>query len=167
MLGLPDGIKACLFDMDGVVTETATVHARAWKAMFDDYLKQRDGDDFKPFTQDDYDEYVDGKPRYDGVKSFLASRNIDLPQGSPSDDPDTESIDGLGNRKNDLVLKIIHDEGVKPYPGSVKYVNAVREAGLRTACVPRARTPARCSRPPESATCSRRSSTGTWSTTTG
>ena len=135
MLGLPDGIKACLFDMDGVLTETATVHARAWKAMFDDYLKQRDGDDFKPFTQDDYDEYVDGKPRYDGVKSFLASRNIDLPQGSPSDDPATESIDGLGNRKNDLVLKIIHDEGVKPYPGSVRYVNAVREAGLHTACV--------------------------------
>ena len=135
MLGLPDSARACLFDMDGVLTETATVHARAWKAMFDDYLKQRDGDDFKPFTQDDYDEYVDGKPRYDGVKSFLASRSIDLPQGSPSDDPATESIDGLGNRKNDLVLKIIHDEGVKPYPGSVEYVNAVRDAGLGTACV--------------------------------
>ena len=135
MLGLPDGIKACLFDMDGVLTETATVHARAWKDMFDDYLEQRDGDDFQPFTQDDYDKYVDGKPRYDGVESFLASRNIDLPQGSPSDDPATETIDGLGNRKNDLVLKIIHDEGVKPYAGSVKYVNAARDAGLRTACV--------------------------------
>jgi phosphoglycolate phosphatase-like HAD superfamily hydrolase len=81
VLGLPDGIRACLFDMDGVLTETATVHARAWKSMFDDYLRRRDGDDFKPFTQDDYDEYVDGKPRYDGVESFLASRGIELPQG--------------------------------------------------------------------------------------
>ena len=135
MLGLPDGIRACLFDMDGVLTETATVHARAWKSMFDDYLRQGDGDDFKPFTQDDYDEYVDGKPRYDGVKSFLSSRGIELPQGSTSDAPATETIDGLGNRKNELVLKIIHDEGVKPYPGSVRYVNAVREAGLHTACV--------------------------------
>jgi HAD superfamily hydrolase (TIGR01509 family) len=103
--------------------------------MFDDYLRRRDGDDFKPFTQDDYDEYVDGKPRYDGVESFLASRGIELPQGSPSDSPSAETIDGLGNRKNDLVLEIIHDEGVTPFPGSVRYVKAVREAGLGTACV--------------------------------
>jgi beta-phosphoglucomutase family hydrolase len=135
VLGLPDGIRACLFDMDGVLTETATVHARAWKAMFDDYLKQRDGDDFKPFTQDDYDEYVDGKPRYDGVKSFLASRRIDLPQGSPSDDPATESIDGLGNRKNDLVLELIARDGVEVYEGSVRYVRAARDAGLHRAVV--------------------------------
>ena len=135
MLGLPDGIEACLFDMDGVLTQTATVHARAWKAMFDDYLKQRDGDDFKPFTQDDYEEYVDGKPRYDGVKSFLASRSIDLPQGSPSDDPATESIDGLGNRKNDLVLELIARDGVEAYEGSVRYVRAARDAGLRRAVV--------------------------------
>jgi len=135
VLGLPDGIRACLFDMDGVLTETATVHARAWKSMFDDYLRRRDGDDFKPFTQDDYDEYVDGKPRYDGVESFLSSRGIDLPQGKPTDAPSEETVDGLGNRKNDLVMKIIHDEGVTPYPGSVEYVDAVREAGLRTACV--------------------------------
>jgi beta-phosphoglucomutase family hydrolase len=135
VLGLPDGIRACLFDMDGVLTETATVHARAWKSMFDDYLRRRDGDDFKPFTQRDYDQYVDGKPRYDGVKSFLASRGIELPQGSPSNAPETETIDGLGNRKNDLVLEIIHEQGVTPFPGSVRYVNAVREAGLRTACV--------------------------------
>ena len=135
MLGLPDGIRACLFDMDGVLTETATVHARAWKSMFDDYLRRRDGDDFKPFNQDDYDEYVDGKPRYDGVESFLASRGIELPQGSPSDSPSAETIDGLGNRKNDLVLEIIHAEGVTPFPGSVRYVKAVREAGLCTACV--------------------------------
>jgi beta-phosphoglucomutase family hydrolase len=135
VLGLPDGIRACLFDMDGVLTETATVHARAWKSMFDDYLRRRDGDDFKPFTQDDYDEYVDGKPRYDGVESFLTSRGIELPQGSPSNSPSAETIDGLGNRKNDLVLEIIHDEGVTPFPGSVRYVKAVREAGLGTACV--------------------------------
>jgi beta-phosphoglucomutase family hydrolase len=135
VLGLPDGIRACLFDMDGVLTETATVHARAWKSMFDDYLHSRDGDDFKPFTQDDYDEYVDGKPRYDGVQSFLASRGIELPQGSPSDSPRAETIDGLGNRKNGLVLEIIQDEGVTPFPGSVRFVKAVRAAGLRTACV--------------------------------
>jgi beta-phosphoglucomutase family hydrolase len=135
MLGLPDGIKACLFDMDGVLTETATVHARAWKQMFDEYLRSKQGDDFKPFTQDDYDEYVDGKPRYDGVKSFLESRDIHLPQGTKDDSPGEETVDGLGNRKNDLVLKIIHDEGVKPYPGSVKYLDAVRDAGLHRAVV--------------------------------
>ena len=135
MLGLPDGIRACLFDMDGVLTETATVHARAWKQMFDEYLHCREGANFKPFTQDDYDEYVDGKPRYDGVKSFLASRDIELPQGTPGDPPSTESVDGLGNRKNELVLELIHAEGVTAYPGSVKYVRAVRDAGLRTAVV--------------------------------
>jgi beta-phosphoglucomutase family hydrolase len=135
VLGLPDGIRAFLFDMDGVLTETATVHARAWKEMFDAYLRQRDGDGFKPFTQDDYDQYVDGMPRYDGVKSFLQSRGIDLSQGTPSDAPGTETVDGLGNRKNELVLKIIHDGGVKPYPGSVEYIDAVRDAGLRRAVV--------------------------------
>jgi beta-phosphoglucomutase family hydrolase len=135
VLGLPDGITACLFDMDGVLTETATVHARAWKQMFDEYLRSREGEDFKPFTQDDYDEYVDGKPRYDGVRSFLQSREIELPQGTPDDPPGADTIDGLGNRKNDLVLKIIHDEGVKPYPGSVRYLHAVRDASLHRAVV--------------------------------
>jgi len=135
VLGLPDGVKAYLFDMDGVLTETATVHARAWKQMFDEYLRSREGDDFKPFTQDDYDEYVDGKPRYDGVRSFLRSRGIELPQGTPDDPPGAETIDGLGNRKNDLVLKLIHDEGVKAYPGSVRYLQAVRDAGLHRAVV--------------------------------
>ena len=135
MLGLPDQIKACLFDMDGVLTETATVHARAWKQMFDEYLKGRDGDGFTPFSHDDYDEYVDGKPRYDGVKSFLASRGIELPQGTPEDAPSTETVDGLGNRKNELVLKLIHDEGVTAYPGTVSYVHAVRDAGLHRAVV--------------------------------
>jgi beta-phosphoglucomutase family hydrolase len=135
VLGLPEGIRACLFDMDGVLTETATVHARAWKSMFDDYLRRREGEGFQPFTQDDYDRYVDGKPRYDGVKSFLAARGIELPQGTPADPPGTETIDGLGNRKNELVLKLIHDEGVQAYPGSIKYLDAVRDAGLHTAVV--------------------------------
>jgi beta-phosphoglucomutase family hydrolase len=135
VLGLPDGIRACLFDMDGVLTETATVHARAWKSMFDAYLRQREGEDFAPFTQDDYDRYVDGKPRYDGVKSFLAARGIELPQGSPDDAQGAETIDGLGNRKNELVLKLIHDEGVEAYPGSIKYLDAARDAGLHRAVV--------------------------------
>jgi beta-phosphoglucomutase family hydrolase len=135
VLGLPDAVRACLFDMDGVLTETATVHARAWTEMFDAYLRQREGEDFKPFTQDDYDAHVDGRPRYDGVRSFLASRGIELPQGTPDDPPDAETVDGLGNRKNELVLKLIHDEGVQAYPGSVRYLDAVREAGLHSAVV--------------------------------
>jgi beta-phosphoglucomutase family hydrolase len=136
---LPPEIKACLFDLDGVLTQTAKVHAAAWKTMFDEYLRERAqdrGEQFREFDAvGDYDEYVDGKPRYDGVRSFLASRDIDLPQGSPSDPPDTETIDGLGNRKNELVLELIHRDGVQPYEGSVRFVNAVRDAGLRRAVV--------------------------------
>jgi beta-phosphoglucomutase family hydrolase len=139
VLGLPDGVTACLFDLDGVLTQTAKVHAAAWKQMFDEYLRRRAeqrGEKFVPFDQvRDYDEYVDGKPRYDGVKSFLTSRGIDLPQGTPDDPPDAETIDGLGNRKNEIVLKMIHDDGVEPYEGSVRYVKAARDAGLRRAVV--------------------------------
>jgi beta-phosphoglucomutase family hydrolase len=139
VLGLPDGIAACLFDLDGVLTQTAKVHAAAWKQMFDDYLRRRaqeHGEQFVPFDPvADYDEYVDGKPRYDGVRSFLASRRIDLPQGAPTDSPDVETVDGLGNRKNEIVLKMIHDQGVEPYDGSVRYVKAARDAGLRRAVV--------------------------------
>jgi beta-phosphoglucomutase family hydrolase len=128
-----------LFDLDGVLTQTAKVHAAAWKQMFDEYLRQRAdqrGEQFVEFDiEHDYNEYVDGKPRYDGVRSFLASRGIELPQGSPSDDPGMETIDGLGNRKNELVLKIIREQGVEPYEGSVRYVKAAREAGLRRAVV--------------------------------
>jgi beta-phosphoglucomutase family hydrolase len=138
-LKLPDAIRACLFDMDGVLTETAKVHAAAWKQMFDAYLKERaerTGADYKPFDAGaDYDRYVDGKPRYDGVKSFLASRGIELPQGTPDDPPDRETVDGLGNRKNRLVMSVIRDKGVDAYPGSVRLVEAVRKAGLRTAVV--------------------------------
>jgi HAD superfamily hydrolase (TIGR01509 family) len=107
--------------------------------MFDEYLRQRAekrGEEFVEFDiVHDYNEYVDGKPRYDGVRSFLASRGIELPQGSPSDDPGMETIDGLGNRKNELVLKIIREQGVEPYDGSVTYVKAARDAGLRRVVV--------------------------------
>jgi beta-phosphoglucomutase family hydrolase len=139
MLGLPEGIKACLFDLDGVLTQTAKVHAAAWKTMFDEFLRswaERHGQEFVPFDPvSDYDEYVDGKPRYEGVKSFLASRGIELLQGTPEDPPSAETIDGLGNRKNEIVLKLIHEQGVQPYEGSVRYVHAVIDAGLRRAVV--------------------------------
>jgi beta-phosphoglucomutase family hydrolase len=133
-LGLPDEVTACLFDLDGVLTQTAKVHAAAWKQMFDAYLREwaeRKGRPFVPFDEvRDYDVYVDGKPRYDGVRSFLASRGIELPEGTPSDPPGAETVHGLGNRKNELVLKLIREQGVQPYEGSVRYVRAVREAGL-------------------------------------
>ena len=138
-LGLPDGVKACLFDLDGVLTQTAKVHAAAWKQMFDEYLKARAekaGEEFVPFDgRSDYDKYVDGKPRYDGVRSFLESRDINLPEGSPDDPPSTETVKGLGNRKNELVLKLIEEQGVEPYQGSVRYVQAAVDAGLRRAVV--------------------------------
>jgi beta-phosphoglucomutase family hydrolase len=139
MLGLPDGVRACLFDLDGVLTETAKVHAAAWKEMFDGYLRERaerSGEEFVVFDPvGDYDEYVDGKPRYEGVSSFLEARGIDLPQGQESDAADVKTIDGLGNRKNDIVLRMIKDQGVQAYDGSVRYVRAAREAGLARAVV--------------------------------
>jgi beta-phosphoglucomutase family hydrolase len=139
MLGLPEGVTACLFDLDGVLTQTAKVHAQAWKTMFDEFLKgwaEQHGQEFVPFdAHADYDEYVDGKPRYEGVRSFLESRHIELPQGTPDDPPSAETIDGLGNRKNELVLKLIHENGVQPYEGSVRYAKAAAEAGLRRAVV--------------------------------
>jgi beta-phosphoglucomutase family hydrolase len=130
MLGLPDGIQACLFDLDGVLTQTAKVHAQAWKQMFDEFLRTRaakTGEPFVPFdTGKDYTEYVDGKPRYDGVRSFLESRRIELPE---------EEIRALGDRKNDLVVRLIRTRGVEAYDGSVRYVRATQEAGLRRAVV--------------------------------
>ena len=139
MLGLPASVRACLFDLDGVLTETAKVHAAAWKEMFDQYLQARaarTGEDFVPFDPaDDYGTYVDGKPRYDGVRSFLASRGITLPEGEPSDPPSAETVCGLGNRKNEIVLRMIHEEGVEAYQGSRRYLEAAREAGLRRAVV--------------------------------
>jgi beta-phosphoglucomutase family hydrolase len=134
--GLPDGVRACLFDLDGVITQTAKVHAAAWKEMFDAFLRQRDGDGFTPFDiHGDYDRYVDGLPRADGVRTFLRSRNIDLPEGDPDDPPTAETVNGLGNRKNDIVQRRIREDGVEVYEGSVRYLHAVRAAGLRTAVV--------------------------------
>jgi len=133
MLGLPDGVTACLFDLDGVLTKTAEVHARAWKQMFDAFLKARGQPEFD--LHRDYDEYVDGKPRLDGVRDFLASRGIELPEGSPDDPPTAETLNGLGNAKNELVLRLIHDDGVEAYEGSVRYLHAARDAGLRRAVV--------------------------------
>jgi beta-phosphoglucomutase family hydrolase len=139
VLGLPDNIRGCLFDLDGVLTETAKVHAAAWKEMFDDYLReraQRSGEPFVPFDPvADYDEYVDGKPRADGTRSFLASRGIELPEGRENDPPDAQTVYGLGNRKNEIVLRRIHEDGVEAYPGSVRYVRAVKDAGLPRAVV--------------------------------
>ena len=136
MLGLPDAVRACLFDMDGVLTRTATVHAAAWKQMFDEFLRERDGDAFTPFDPvADYDEYVDGKRREDGTRSFLRSRGIELPEGSPGDRAGAATVNGLSERKNALVLEKIREDGVEMYDGSVRYVRAARAAGLRTAVV--------------------------------
>jgi len=136
---LPTGVTACLFDLDGVLTQTAKVHAAAWKQMFDDYLRERargTGEAFVPFDPvREYDQYVDGKPRDDGVRAFLASRGVKLPEGDPDDTPEAQTIHGLGNRKNEIVLGLIHQQGVQPYEGSVRYVEAAQAAGLRRAVV--------------------------------
>lgn len=139
MLGLPDDTRACLFDLDGVLTDTASVHAAAWKQMFDDLLRaraERDGTEFVPFdVATDYGPYVDGRPRLDGTRGFLASRGIELPEGGADDPPDAETVTALSTRKNDLVQEKIRSVGVEVYPGSVRYLRAVREAGLATAVV--------------------------------
>lgn len=135
---LPAAIRACLFDLDGVLTDTATVHAGAWKEMFDSYLRgvaARGQTPFEPFTRRDYDLYVDGKQRSDGVRTFLAARGIRLPEGSPDDPPDAETVAGLGNRKNEIVLRMLRKAGVRPYPGSTRMLRAARAAGLRCAVV--------------------------------
>ncbi|MFD0318873.1 beta-phosphoglucomutase family hydrolase [Streptomyces flavalbus] len=135
-LGLPEGILACLFDLDGVVTRTAVVHAAAWKETFDAFLRDRDGEDFRPFdAHHDYDEYVDGRPRADGVRTFLASRGIHLPDGTPDDPPDAATVHGVGNRKNELLLEKIRTDGVEPYDSTLRYLAAARAQGLRTAIV--------------------------------
>lgn len=139
MLGLPDGAAACLFDLDGVLTRTAAVHAAAWKEMFDDYLREHARRTGEPFTEfdlvKDYGRYVDGKKREDGTRSFLESRGIVLPEGSPDDPPESETVRGLGNRKNELVLKFIEEKGVETFDGSIDYVRAARKKGLKTAVV--------------------------------
>jgi beta-phosphoglucomutase family hydrolase len=138
-LGLPADIRACLFDLDGVLTKTAGLHAAAWKEMFDGFLAtraERLATEFVPFdVSADYARYVDGKPRNDGVRSFLESREIALPEGASRDAPHTETIAGLGNRKNELVLELLRRHGVEPFEGSVRYVRAARAEGLRCAVV--------------------------------
>ncbi len=139
MLGLPADIHALLFDLDGVLTQTAKVHATAWKQAFDEFLRARaneSGGAFVAFDKvSDYDEYVDGKPREDGVRSFLSARDIELPEGAPDDPPDAQTVHGLGNNKNERVLRLIHEQGVDTYEGSVRYVQAAREAGIPRAVV--------------------------------
>jgi beta-phosphoglucomutase family hydrolase len=130
---------AVLLDLDGVITDTATLHAASWKQMFDEYLEKRAakrGEVFRPFDlATDYRLYVDGKPRYDGVRDFLRSRSIQLPEGSPDDPPQAETVGGLGNRKNDLVNDVIEDRGVEPYEGSVKLIQFLRQQGFKIAVV--------------------------------
>lgn len=139
MLGLPDEVRACLFDLDGVLTDTASVHKKAWKAMFDDYLRkhaERTGDRFVQFDiETDYLQYIDGKPREDGVRSMLASRGIELPEGGPQDPGDAETVHGLGNRKNAMFHETLRADGVEVFEGSRRYLEAAASAGLRRAVV--------------------------------
>lgn len=127
MLGLPDSVTACLFDLDGVLTDTASVHRKAWAQAFDEFLLKR-GE--RAFTELDYQDYVDGKPRSDGVRDFFVSRGITLPEGDPDDPPGTETVFGIGNHKNDLLVERIHTDGVDVYVGSRRYLEAARDAGL-------------------------------------
>ncbi|GAC1411187.1 MAG: beta-phosphoglucomutase family hydrolase [Mycobacterium sp.] len=139
MLGLPDAVRACLFDLDGVLTDTASLHKKAWKATFDSFLRdraQRTGEQFVPFDiGSDYLTYIDGKKREDGVRSFLAARGIKLPEGDPDDDPSDETVNALGNRKNDLFQQTMHSDGVKVFDGSRRYLAAAADAGLAIAVV--------------------------------
>jgi beta-phosphoglucomutase family hydrolase len=139
VLGLPEGVTACLFDLDGVLTDTAAVHAAAWKQTFDEFLRERaeaDGTQFVPFDQhSDYLAYVDGKPRPAGVRDFLASRGITLPEGASDDPPGAATINGVGNAKNEDLVRRIRSDGVEVFEGSRRYLEAAREAGLRRAVV--------------------------------
>ncbi|MGX9789145.1 beta-phosphoglucomutase family hydrolase [Mycobacterium sp. MMS18-G62] len=138
-LGLPDQIRAGLFDLDGVLTDTASVHKRAWQLMFDAYLRERADRTGEPFVAfdpaSDYETFVDGKKREDGVRSFLSSRGIDLPDGAPDDDPGHETVHGLGNRKNEMFQHTLHNDGVKVFEGSRRYLEAVSASGLGVAVV--------------------------------
>jgi beta-phosphoglucomutase family hydrolase len=139
VLGLPDGVTVCLFDLDGVLTDTARVHGAAWTETFDDFLRRRaeqNGEPFVPFDpRADYDAHVDGKKREDGVRDFLTSRGIELPAGDVADPPGAPTVHGVGNRKNELLLAIMERDGVEVYEGSRRYLEAAREAGLRRAVV--------------------------------
>ena len=134
-----DQYDAVLLDLDGVITDTANLHAACWKQMLDEYLLKRaalKGEAFRSFEiATDYRLYVDGKPRFDGVRDFLMSRGIQLPEGSMDDPPEAETVGGLGNRKNDLVNTVIEDRGVEPYEGSVKLIHQLRHQGFKIAVV--------------------------------
>lgn len=138
-LRLPRRISACLFDMDGVLTRTAELHAAAWKQMFDEYLSRRaasEGGEFVAFDEvKDYDNFVDGRPRLEGTRQFLQSRGIELPEGIPDDPPGTETVYGLSNQKNQLVQQLIAERGVAVYPGSVRFLQEARRRSLATAVV--------------------------------
>ena len=139
VLGLPAGVTACLFDLDGVLTDTAAVHDTAWTETFDAYLAERAGrmgERFVPFDpRADYAAHVDGKPRADGVRDFLTSRGIVLAEGEPEDPPDAVTVQGLANRKNDALLRAMDRDGVEVFNGSRRYLRAARDAGLRRAVV--------------------------------
>ena len=126
------GIRGVLFDLDGVLTPTIVVHRAAWARLFEPYLDQHG---VAPYTERDYFDYIDGKPRYEGVRSMLAARGIELPEGEPSDDPSADTICGVGNRKNETVSRLLAEEGVSPYPGSILFLDAVTNAGLKVAVV--------------------------------
>jgi alpha,alpha-trehalase len=133
-----DQFDAVIFDLDGVITDTASVHEAAWKQMFDEWLAtsaQGAGEDHRPFSDDDYYGYVDGKPRYDGVRSFLASRRISLSPGQPSDTPTDETVCGLGNRKDELFLALLREVGVASFPSSLELLRQLRADGTRTAII--------------------------------
>lgn len=134
-----DQYDAVLFDLDGVITNTATLHATCWKQMFDEYLRERaeqKGEAFRPFDiATDYRLYVDGEPRFDGVRDFLRSRRIQLPEGTPDDPADVETVHGLGNRKNELVNRAIAELGVEPYAGTVQFIHQLRRDGFKIAVV--------------------------------
>jgi beta-phosphoglucomutase family hydrolase len=139
MVGLPDTIVACLFDLDGVLTETATIHAAAWKETFDPLLQERarlEDRPVQPFDAvTDYDAYVDGLPREDGVRTFLASRGITLEEGTPDDPPTSVTVQGIARRKNELFLRELAAQGVTVFPGSLRFLERIRSAGVRCAVV--------------------------------
>jgi beta-phosphoglucomutase family hydrolase len=132
VIGLPENVTTCLFDLDGVLTGTAELHRAAWKETFDSLLAKRGQ---PPFTEADYNNYVDGRPRFDGVRSFLTSRDIELPEGQPDAPPSDDTVQGVGNCKNERVQQIIAERGVNPYPGSVRYLEAARQHGLKIGVV--------------------------------
>jgi beta-phosphoglucomutase family hydrolase len=134
-----DQYDAVLFDLDGVITDTASIHGACWKQMFDEYLRKRAterGEAFRPFDPvEDYRLHVDGKPRFDGVRDFLRSRGIQLPEGNPHDPPEAETVGGLGNRKNHLVTRAIEEKGVEAYEGSVRFIGQLHHQGFKVAVV--------------------------------